>query len=45
MKKVKALSRLAGGKPHGCNVGKDDKNDEPWRELRLLFVSGGVRGK
>ena len=38
MRKVKALSRLAGGNPHGCNVGIF-LSDEAVARAAALFVS------
>ena len=36
--KVKALSRLAGGKPRGCNVGVYDKEEEAVAKAAALFI-------
>ena len=38
MGKVKASSRLAGGYPHGCNVGIYDKKDRAVAKATALFV-------
>ena len=37
-RKVKAVSRLAGGKPRGCNVGIYDKKDRAVAKATALFV-------
>lgn len=39
MEKVKALSWLAGGNPHGCNVGIYMKEDEAVVRAAALFVA------
>jgi len=38
MKKVKALSRLAGGNPHGCNVGKFRLTEQFGRPIFIVFI-------
>lgn len=42
MKKVNAISRLAGGNPHGCNVGIFFNDDGAVAKAAALFV-GYVR--
>ena len=43
MTKVKALSRLAGGNPHGCNVGIYNQMGEAVAQAAALFAQKGHR--